>query len=124
VRLSARHVYVGDPHSFGVGYDRFTWHRAPTSLTIDVGPGLQRDSLLRILISKRFAHDMQVTSIDPKPLTRADTAGYVMYGFLRADRRQPVHIVFVLKPRTHGTRRGVVGLRDVTSLPVRQLVLP
>jgi hypothetical protein len=124
VRFAESHVYAGDPNVFGVGYDRFAWHHAQPKLVVDVGPGLQPDSLLAIFISKRFLRASDVTRIEPRPLTRTDSGGFVVYGFVREDRRRPAHIVFALKPRTHGTQRGVVALGELTSLPIRQLVLP
>lgn len=115
---------VGDPATFGIEFERILRHGADTRLEIDVGPGLQRDSTLRIIIARDYFEKFDVEQIVPEPLGSGLNGDFVYYDFERKDSRVPVRIVFGLVSDHYFGLKSSIGIDGATTLTFGQFVLP
>ena len=91
---------------------------------IHVGPGLQHDSTLQILIARNYIEQFTIDEITPAPVRTLSRAGFIAFEFARKDTRIPVRIVFEMTPTGYWNEQAEVGIAGATSLTFGQMVLP
>lgn len=120
----AAHETIGHPDTFAVQFDRIIRHGASSDLVVDVGPGLQRDSTLRIYVSRDYLAKFKVSDIIPEPAASGSAGNYVYYEFIRPDARRAARIIMQLDPQGYWHQGATVALAGATSLNFGQLILP
>ncbi|HUP90169.1 MAG TPA: hypothetical protein VM100_12485 [Longimicrobiales bacterium] len=120
----AAHETVGNPNTFAIEFDRIVRHGSPSHVVVDIGPGLQRDSTLRIYVNRDYLEKFKISDLVPQPESSGISGNYVYYEFLRPNPRARGRIVMHVDPNGYWHQSATVALSGATSLKFGQLILP
>lgn len=107
-----------------VRYERTLRHRAPTTLWLDVAPGVAREGRVRLEIGREYLADAELARVVPEPESVETTGDGIVLTFRAGDPLRPAAIMLDVEPESYGTLRGRFALAGDAPLRLEQFVFP
>ena len=116
---------VGDKRgSLWLEYNRFERLKAPTGLSVHLGPEVISNGMARIWLSRYYLERVQIEHVIPQPKNMEAASDRFIYVFKVAERDKSTLVIFHLKPEKLGVLSPRLGLVDAPSLSFGQLIYP
>jgi hypothetical protein len=116
---------AGDPGSaLALEYQRLDRYKAPTQLTVSVGPNTAREGTVRLSLNHDFLDRTEIRSIVPEPESEETGPEEVTYVFRVAAPDQAARIRFDFEYDRAGPAQGEVRLEGGPSLAFSTFVFP
>ena len=107
-----------------IRYERMTRHRVPTSLWLDVAPGVARGGRVRLEIDREYLQEVELTRVVPEPESVEATGDGIVLAFRVGDPLRRAAIMLDVQPESYGTLQGRLGLAGDAPLRFEQFVFP
>jgi hypothetical protein len=105
-------------------YERFARLLAPAPLRVHLGPGAERDGIVRVWIDRRYIDSLELQQVTPQPDSTEVGVERLIFTFRRADGEGAAAITFNMRPSRVGILFGHVGLVNGPALSLQQFVYP
>lgn len=110
--------------ALGVRYGRFVRHRAPTTLQLQLAPGVADQGQVRLWLDLQYLDGLTIENVFPEPERVEAGPGRAIYVFTLASPDQPATITFNLLHEGSGPTHLQLGLDGGPALDRRQFVYP
>lgn len=107
-----------------VEYHRFERFKAPTALTVHVGPGAIRDGKVRVHISQSLMEPLDMATVTPQPDAVEAQGDQLIYTFAVAPSDAPTSLSFSGTTHKFGWWEGEVGLVGGPAYAIGTMIYP
>lgn len=105
-------------------YDRFARHGAMSELRAEVGPQAIRGDTLKLWMTRGYLDGVALETVVPEPESVETRGDLVLFTFATADRSQPTHVTFNVRPEEYWSQGARAGIEGGASVSFRQFIYP